>query len=149
MLRVSIDTTPPLITGVMDELQEQLERAVQDCQNGGAVIGIAWRHPSEILCVRTFEEREDWICDFEELTKLKITLTRRTGSSTRTDLELAGMKLLPEERGLHPGAIVFNKQLIVASSGFGAMNEHFSNLIGERINDFDFCSQPLRLVATG
>ena len=65
MLQVSIDT-PPLIIGVMNRLQEHLEQMALEAQNGGAFIGIAWKAPFEILYVRAFGERADWIRDFEE-----------------------------------------------------------------------------------
>lgn len=149
MLQTSIHT-PLRITGVMDELHERLEQAALEGPNGGAFIGIAWKDPSQILCVRSFGERANWVRPFDELTELKIGLARRLGVSTRSVLSHAPRQLLPEERGLHPGALIFNGgRLIVASSGFGIENEPFSMMIGERLESFDLFEQQPRLVATG
>ncbi|HEY0979567.1 MAG TPA: hypothetical protein VGE23_01865 [Candidatus Paceibacterota bacterium] len=134
----------------MNRLQEHLEQMALEAQNGGAFIGIAWRAPFEILYVRAFGERADWIRDFEELAERKIKLANRTGTSTRDALLQLRERLEPEYRDLHPGALLFNdRRLIVASSGFCSKNEESSTLVGEPLDDFDFCSEPLRLVATG
>jgi len=154
MLQASI-LTPPHIAGVMDELHESLEQAALQGPNGGACIGIAWKEPEKdliILCVRTFGDPKNWACAFDELTKLKVRLSSSTLISTRIALQKTLRQLCPEYRTLHPGALVFNRSLIVASSGYGPKNETFSEIIGERIGSFtpfNLSQQPLRVVATG
>ncbi|MDP3402685.1 MAG: hypothetical protein Q8S35_01900, partial [bacterium] len=140
---------PPFIAGVMDELHEQLEQKALQGPNGGACIGIAWMNPFVVLCVRTFGDPANWVREFDELTTLKIKVAQRTGLSTRTFLEAHGMKPYPEERDLHPGALIFYERLIVASSGFCIENESTSTLIGGRLESFDIYEEPLCLVATG
>lgn len=148
MVQASIHT-PPFIAGVMDGLHEQLEQAALRGPNGGACIGVAWRSPSEVLCIRSFGERANWVREFDELTLLKIKFARRTGVSTRSAHMRGSMKPYPEERDLRPGALLFNdRRLIVASSGF-VENETFSTLIGGQLESFDFFDQPLRVVAAG
>lgn len=98
----------------------------------GAYIRIGNREPNEDLAERGFGKfgsRKD--LDFEKLSELKYGLSRREGISTRHALTLPRI-LMPEEKKLHQGAVVFGK-CVIAVAGLGDGNELMACLLAERL----------------
>jgi len=98
----------------------------------GAHIRIGNCEPRELVAERGFGNiKPNRDLNFEDLSGLKYGLSMRLGVSTRHAITLT-RSLMSEEKGLHPGAIIFGNCLI-SVAGLGDGNELMACLLAERL----------------
>lgn len=100
-------------------------------KNGGASLGFMSKGPNGLVRLKVLGNRDAWTCPFDEYTRLKLTAALREGVSTFTMLNSA-KRLMPEERRLHAGGLVFG-DIAIACSGVGEGNEFLANAVAKEL----------------